>query len=193
MRMRLSFVLCAFFSFFIFLEAGPANAATPAPNQKVPTTINADRMDYDANGQTVLFTGNVHVKRPDFELWSKKMTVYLDKSTAQQNPSNDSADQGMEAGDIDRIVAEEDVRMKSEGRTGTCKKATYYAKEDKFVMEGNPVLKDDKQSTVTGRKVVHYLSTNKSHVLDGATVNFYAPDKTGNGGGTPERKNGGKQ
>ncbi len=84
----------------------------------------------------------------------------------------------MEAGDIDRIVAEKNVRLKSEDREGTCNKATYYAKDDKFVMEGSPRLWDNKQSTITGGTVVHYLSTNKSEVLNNAGITFYAPDKT---------------
>ena len=87
----------------------------------------------------------------------------------------------MEAGDIDRIVAEKNVRMKSEERHGSCNKATYYAKDDKFVMEGNPLLWDNKKSTISGGTIVHFLSTNKSEVQNSAGFTFYAPDKTENG------------
>lgn len=164
------------------LQAAPciaAEAAAPGA-KKVPTTINSSRMDYDADGQTVLFTGDVHVQRPDFELWSEKMTVYLDKSTAGQAAGAEGGDAptGMEAGDIDRIVAEGKVRMKSEDRSGTCDKATYYAKTDRFVMEGSPILRDAKQSTITGGTVVHYFESNRSEVLNNAGVTFFAPDKT---------------
>ncbi|MDL2316108.1 LptA/OstA family protein [Desulfovibrio sp. OttesenSCG-928-A18] len=145
----------------------------------MPTSIKAARMDYNANAQVVVFSGNVHVKRPDFELWSGKLTVYLDKSgkaTTESGPDGN----GMQAGDIDRIVAEKDVRMKSGDKEGSCDTATYYAKEDKFVMEGNPVLKDSKQSRASGGTVVHYFKTNQSQVLNGAMMNFYAPDSSGN-------------
>lgn len=155
---------------------GDAAFAAQAAPKNVPTTIQSGRMEYDSNAQTVLFIGSVYVKRPDFELWADKMTVYLEKtgSGASDNP----AAQGMEAGDIDRIVAEKNVRLKSEDREGTCNKATYYAKDDKFVMEGSPRLWDSKQSTITGGTVVHHLSTNKSEVLNNAGITFYAPDKT---------------
>lgn len=170
----------AWFCMLLAMVTFSAEAAEQGASKKVPTTIQSARMEYDANGQIVIFTGNVHVKRPDFELWAEKMTVYLDKSEQKNDASNLGAE-GMEAGDIDRIVAEKKVRLKSENNSGTCEKATYYAKEDKFVMEGNPILHDNKGSTVTGGAVVHYPSTNRSEVLRGAVVNFYAPDHTENG------------
>jgi len=152
--------------------------------RNVPTTITSDRMDYDANAQTLVFLGNVHVKRPDFELWSEKMTVYLDKSGKTTDSAAPSSTAGMEAGNIERIVAEKNVRLKSENNTGTSDKATYYAKEDKFVMEGNPILKDNKQNTVTGTRIVHFLSSNRSQVIGGGTATFYSEDRT-QGDGSP--------
>ncbi len=162
-------------------------AAPQGATKKVPTTITSERMDYNAGDQTVLFLGDVHVKRPDFELWSKKMTVYLEKSGKGSEHSSQTASMGgMEAGDIDHIVAEENVRLKSESNTGTCDKATYYAKEDKFVMEGNPVLRDSKQSVISGKTVVHYLSSNRSQVIGGpgrgVSATFYSEDRTEEGG-----------
>jgi lipopolysaccharide export system protein LptA len=136
-------------------------------------------MDYDAGAQIVSFSDKVYVKRPDFELWAAKMTVYLDKSG--QKPVDADA-QGMEAGEIDRIVAEGNVRMKSDGRQGTCERATYYARQDKFVMEGAPRLQDGKQSVITGSTIVHYFSNNHSEVLNNAGVIFYTPEKTDNAG-----------
>lgn len=176
-----SFLLCGLMGLCLVL--GPAQhtlaAEKGAPGaKKVPTTIQSNRMEYDSTAQTVLFSGNVHVKRPDFELWAEKMTVYLEKSGANGVASEGVGSQGMEAGDIDRIVAEKKVRLKSADREGSCDKATYYAKEDKFVMEGSPRLWDNKQSSITGGLITHYLSTNKSEVQRNVGVTFYAPDKT---------------
>lgn len=155
---------------------GAAFAARATPEKRVPTTIQSGRMNYDANAQTVVFIGNVHVTRPDFELWSDKMTVYLENSG--NAGATEGVAQGMEAGDINRIVAEKNVRLKSEDREGVCNKATYYAKDDRFVMEGSPRLWDSKQSTITGGTIIHYLSSNKSEVVNNAGVTFYAPDKS---------------
>lgn len=156
-------------------ESAVAEKSAPG-TQKVPTNITASRMEYDADGQTLLFTGDVHVQRPDFELWSDKMTVYLDK----KEQGGDAADGlgGMEAGNVDHIVAEDNVRMKSKDKSGTSQKATYYAKTDKFVMEGSPVLKDANQSVVKGHTITHFFSTNRSTVSRPDII-FYAPDKSG--------------
>ncbi|MDL2207304.1 LptA/OstA family protein [Desulfovibrio sp. OttesenSCG-928-F20] len=160
------------------LCSAPLQAALAAQaGKKVPTAITSAHMEYDANAQIVRFSGNVHVKRPDFELWSDTMNVYLDASSGS-GQGGEGLGAGMEAGDIDRIVAQGEVRMKSEDKQGNCDKATYYAKEDRFVMEGSPQLKDSKQSTITGGSIVHYFSSNRSEVLNNAGVVFYAPDKT---------------
>lgn len=162
-----------------FLPCAITVAAERADNKKVPTSIKADRMDYDADGQTVVFNGNVYVKRPDFELWSVKLTVYLDKSGKKSDEAEQSGVEGMQAGDIDRIVAEKDVRMKSNDKEGTCQKATFYAKADKFIMEGNPVLKDKDKNNITGSIITHYLKANRSEVQR-PIATFFTQDKTDN-------------
>ena len=86
----------------------------------------------------------------------------------------------MQAGNIDRIVAEKDVRMKSNDKEGSCQKATYYAKTDKVVMEGSPVLKNNKdQSTMKGSVITHYLKANRSEVQR-PEATFFTQDKTEN-------------
>ncbi|MDR1490048.1 MAG: LptA/OstA family protein [Desulfovibrio sp.] len=156
----------------VLISACPGFAANTG--NRIATLITSSRMDYDATAQTVLFSGNVHVTRPDFELWSDKMTVYLEKSSKTQAVPESG---GMEAGDIDRIVAEGSVRMHSDKKRGTCDKATYYSKNEHFVMEGSPELRDERQSVITGGTIVHNFATNHSEVLNASKVVFYTPDK----------------
>lgn len=166
----------------LFAALTPSLAASSAVDKnkagKVPTSITAGGMEYNAEAQVVIFRGKVHVKRPDFDLWAEKMTIYLDKSSKTSSSSELGAGGGMQAGEIDRIVAEKNVRMKSDDKEGTCDKATYFAKEDKFVMEGSPVLKDKGKNTITGRTVVHYLGSNRSEVQGGVAATFFTPDTT---------------
>ncbi len=163
-----------------FLPVSVTAAATQqAEAKKVPTAIKADRMEYNADGQVVVFNGNVYVKRPDFELWSVKLTVYLDKSGKKSDETEAAGAAGMQAGDIDRIVAEKDVRMKSNEKEGTCQKATYYVKTDKFVMEGSPLLKDKDKNNIGGTVITHYLKANRSDVQK-PIATFYTQDKTEN-------------
>ena len=166
------FAVCA-----AVLPSFAAGVADRTEGKKMPTSIKADRMDYDADGQTVVFNGNVHVVRPDFELWSVKLTVYLDKPGKKSDESEMGGAGGMQAGDIDRIVAEKDVRMKSNDKEGTCQKATYYAKTDKFVMEGSPILKDKDKNNITGTIITHFIKANRSEVQSPKAV-FFTEDKT---------------
>ena len=158
------------------LMAGPVYAAPASPERKVPTNIQSDSMEYNAAAQTVVFSGNVHVTRPDFELWSKKLTVYLKKS-GDSSTGNSSTD-SMRAGDIDRLVADGNVRLKSEDKSGECQILTYYADTEKVVMEGSPVLRDP-DSTIRGNVITHYMQTNRSHVGGRVNATFEAPAKTG--------------
>lgn len=163
---------------FFALGANPsACEAAAAPEKTVPTKITANQMEYSADRQTVTFTGNVYVKRPDFELWAQAMTVYLEKNGEKQKAESTGSVDSMKTGTINRIVAKTNVRMKSGEKEGTSQLATYYAKEDKFVMEGSPLLRE-KENTIRGEVITHYIKANKSQVQRSVEVNFLAPDNT---------------
>jgi lipopolysaccharide export system protein LptA len=153
----------------------PESSAAPRSKTGVPTTIYSNSMEYSATGQTVIFLDNVHVIRPDFELWTKKLTVYLKKKSAETASS--SASGGMDAGDMDRLVAEGAVRLKSEDRLGQCEKATYFVDSDKVVMEGSPVLKDP-DTTIQGSIITHFLEANRTQVGGAVSATFQTPDRT---------------
>lgn len=44
----------------------------------------------------------------------------------------------MKAGDLDRIVAEKNVRFRMDTKSGTAQKATWLADKEELVLEGNP-------------------------------------------------------
>ncbi len=164
-----------------------ATGALAAEAGTVPTNISAAKMEYNADKQTVVFSDSVHVKRPDFELWSDKLTVHLDRSQkGGAAPASDDVE-GMKAGRIDKIVALGHVRMKSEDKEGTCGKATYYAAKDLFVMEDNPVLRQ-KDNVIRGITISHYMKSGRSEVAR-PNATFSAPDHT-NGGNplSPDKK-----
>ena len=175
-----SFLKLSLSALCLLLLLAAQSVAAPAGQKKVPTNIQSEGMEYNAANQTVVFSGNVHVTRPDFELWSKKLTVYLKKSP--QDSSTTNAAGGMRAGDIDRLVAEGNVRIKSEDKSGECEKATYYADTEKVVMEGSPVLRDP-DTTIKGTTITHYMNENRSQVGGGVNATFETPDKTTDGSG----------
>ena len=153
-----------------------------APTKSVPTSIKSERMVYNADGQTVVFSGNVHVKRADFQLWADTITVFMkkDKTPASDTPADTPSDMDdMKAGEIDRIEAKDNVRMATnDGRTGTCSKATYYAATSRIVMDGSPVLKDA-SSFIKGKQIVYYIRDNRTDILGGVEGEFQTSEKNG--------------
>lgn len=170
--MKKSFLSMAVLSMGL-LCAAPLWAAPvtpPKPAKNVETRITSDQLTYLAEKQLVVFDKNVHVTRPDFEIWADRITVYLKppKNGGQkQDGDKGGMPAGMAAGDVDRIVAERNVRMKSENRNGTCAKATYTMDNGVLLMEGDPRLTDG-ENTVTGETIRYFTEENRSEVMGGS-------------------------
>lgn len=133
----------------------------------VPTNIRSNSMQYDANKLQIVFSGKVRVRRPDFDLDAKKLTVYLkpapEKSKKDGEGANDIGS-GMNAGDIDRMVASGSVHIVKEGRTGDAEKVTFFMDDGVLVMEGNPILRENK-NTIRGTVIKFYTKENRSEVI----------------------------
>ena len=72
----------------------------------------------------------------------------------------------MKTGDLDRIVAEKNVRFRMDTKSGTAQKATWLADKEELVLEGNPVLLDGRNS-VTGKRIRYFVRENRSEVEGG--------------------------
>lgn len=187
---RLALIICIC---LISLNVQPAaSLAAQATSGKgggnIPTDISATSMRYDDANQTVVFEGAVHVKRPDFELWAEKITLYFQKKGKAQKSAEDGQDENdsaahatpggqgmgmqMQAGAIDRIVAENSVRIVKEDKVGTANKGTYAVKTGTLTMEGNPVIQDGKKNSIRGQVIKFYINENRSEVLGGVKATF---------------------
>lgn len=149
--------------------------ATAAPGKKdlgqevrrdVPTNIKASSMQYDANKLTVTFNGNVRVRRPDFDMDADKLTIFFKPEPKKESPSAGSHEfgSGMGAGDIERMVATGNVHIVKDGRTGDAANVTYHMEQGLLVMEGNPILREDK-NTIRGTTIKFYTQENRSEVV----------------------------
>lgn len=150
------------------LHAASANAPLQ-PRNDVETRITADKLTYQAEKQQVVFEGNVHVVRPDFELTSSRLNVHMKPpKSGNKEAKQGSAPAGLAAGDVERLVAIGSVVMKEpeQGRTGTCDKATYTTDDGVLLMEGNPRLTDG-DNTVTGETIRYFTQQNRSEVVGG--------------------------
>ena len=140
-------------------------APLPGADDNLPVDVTADNMVYNADNNTVVFQGRVEAVRGEFRMWSELLTLYL-KSTNDAAKEKTSAAPSMEGSDLDRIVAEKNVRFQNGTQTGSAQKATYYSAKSLLVLEGNPILHDGDNS-IKGNVIRYYVNENRS-VVEGS-------------------------
>ena len=151
---------------------------------KAPVRVTADTMTYEPDKNIVVFSGNVEVTRENFRMWSAKLTMYMkEQKSSGGNREANSANSGLDAmktGDLDRIVAEKNVRFRMDTKSGTAQKATWLADREELVLEGNPVLLDG-QNSVTGNRIRYFVRENRSQVEGGSGKRVEAVFSSGGG------------
>ncbi len=170
-------ILCVLVTLFL-CSTTYAEQVDEMPLGNVPTKINADTMDYIADEDMIIFTGDVFIEREEFDLWADIVTIYLKSDEAelseeatQNNEENNEASvplSGLQDGDIDRIVAENNVRFQYNTNTGSAERAIYEADLALLTMQVNPILKDG-DNTITGEEIRYYLNENRSEVIGGTS------------------------
>ena len=116
----------------------------------LPIDVTADRVNADSVRDTVTFEGNVVAKQGD-------VTLHADRIEAVYS---------RDAGAINRIEAEGNVRFTQEGREATSKRATFYNMEQQIVLSGGATLRQG-QNTVKGETLTIFLRENRSVVTGG--------------------------
>ena len=130
---------------------------------QMPVKILSDKMEYVQENNTVVFIGNVHVDREDFQIWSDKLTVFME-SSGEQGQQQAMEPDGSQ--DIEKLLAEGSVRIERDQQVGTSERATYWTKRGVVVMEGNPVLQDG-ESSISGEVITYHLEDNRGVVESG--------------------------
>lgn len=115
-----------------------------------PIDVTADRVSADSARNTVTFEGNVVARQGD-------VTLHADRI---------QADYSREAGAIDRIEAEGNVRFVQEGREARSARATFHNLEQRVVLSGRATLRQG-QNTVQGETLTIFLLENRSVVTGG--------------------------
>lgn len=130
---------------------------------QVPVKILSDKMEYVQENNSVVFTGNVHVDREDFQIWSDQLTVFME-SSGEEGQQQGMGPDGSQ--DIEKLLAVGSVRIERDQQVGTSEKATYWTKRGVVVMEGNPVLQDG-ESSISGEVITYHLQDNRGVVEGG--------------------------
>ena len=146
-----------------------AAGAFAAEEKTVPTSITADRLSYGLESGQVVFQGQVHVVRPDLEIWSDKMTATLAQAKDKNKKAKAEAQpeaMNLSGGGIEKIVATGNVRMRYQGKEATCDTATLLLDQGLLELQGNPVIRDGANS-IKGETIRLYLKDNRSEVIGG--------------------------
>ncbi len=142
-------------------------APLPGADSDLPVDVTADSMEYASDKNTVTFRGQVEAVRGEFKMWSDILTLVLKDKSDQKQSGTDSAALGKNAaGDIDKVIAEKNVRFKNGTQHGTAQKATFFAQKNILVLEGDPVLNDGENS-IRGNVIRYFINENRS-VVEGS-------------------------
>ena len=152
------------------LLSSPAWAAPlPGGDSNLPVDVTADNMEYSSDKKTVVFHGSVEAVRGEFKMWSDKLTLILKgkDSGEEKNDKKGSSKAADAAGDLDRVIAENNVRFQNGTQKGTAEKATFFAQKNILVLEGDPVLQDGENS-IRGSVIRYFMNENRS-VVEGSS------------------------
>ena len=139
-------------------SAAQPPAAQPAPKakdakeeDKLPLTVDADKMERFGKASLVIFSGNVVARRDNSVQYADRVEVYMD-----------------EKGDrIMRTVSTGSVRIITKDcRTGTAQRAEYFDLDQRVVLSGNArVWQDD--NVVSGDTITIYTAQDRTIVEGG--------------------------
>lgn len=122
------------------------------------TEIFSDRLVYDEDRALAEFDGNVRMRDPRASMNSGKIRLYLKENA-----------------EIDWIEALSEVIIQSDDRKALADRATYYADEDRFVLEGDPKVKVGR-NIMTGDRITFWRATQRMVCEPNARVLLY-PDE----------------
>ena len=127
---------------------GAPNAKGPKPDDHLPLTVDADKMERFGKASLVIFSGNVVARRDNSVQYADRVEVYMD-----------------EKGDrVLRTISTGGVRIITKDcRTGTAQRAEYYDLEQRVVLLGNArVWQDD--NVVSGDTITIYIAQDRTIV-----------------------------
>ncbi len=123
------------------------------------TEIRSDRLIYDEEKLLAEFDGNVRVRDSRAAMNCGKVRLHLKENN-----------------EMDWIEALSEVIIQSDGRKALADRARYYADEGKFVLDGDPKVKEGK-NIMTGDRIIFWQETRRMVCEPNARVLLYPTDE----------------
>lgn len=125
--------------------------------QQGPIQVSADSLEADQAAGSLVFIGHAVASQGDLTLYADRLTVFY----AEQNR------------DIERVVAEGQVRIVQPLREATGDKAVFDRLEQHIILTGRPTVRQE-GSFVQGEQIDLYLEEQRSVVTGGAGGRVHA-------------------
>ena len=127
-------------------KEGSKTGKSPSLASTSPISITAAKLTYADSERRVHYEGGVIAKGADFTASARTVDAYL---LARSQTSNNQSFGG--PGQLDRMVAQDDVVIQQPNRRADGQKLVYTAADDKFVLTGGPPsIFDAEQGKITG-------------------------------------------
>jgi len=117
-----------------------------------PLQIESNQLDIQHARQRAIFTGDAHLIRDEFELWSDKLVAYYEAGS----------------GRLERAEAFGHVRMKKLDKRGSSDKAVLDNLKQTITLIGHAEMQQE-GDIVRGSTIVHDMQTDHTEVLQGET------------------------
>ncbi|MDR1191360.1 MAG: lipopolysaccharide transport periplasmic protein LptA [Verrucomicrobiales bacterium] len=153
--------LCGLLASVSAAQEQPAPAADEQKSEGVKeTTVDSDTFRLDLSQHTGVFTGNVVVIDPSFELNADEMTLFFDKDNK-----------------IERMTGHGNINLKQGDRqNATSREIEYFVAEKKVKLTGNPIVQQG-DNKVTGGVIYLYPGSDRMDVDGRSKVRFYSNKK----------------
>jgi lipopolysaccharide export system protein LptA len=129
----------------LLMHQASAQVMEEFKGKKGPVHITSQRLEAEYEKKLITFIGGVVARQEEFTLYSDRLVLFL----------ADKMDE------IDKIVAQDNVRMDQEDRKATCREAIYYYREGRVVLQGDPVVREG-DNWVKGKRIIYYIEEQKS-------------------------------
>ncbi|MGC9120842.1 MAG: lipopolysaccharide transport periplasmic protein LptA [Sulfurihydrogenibium sp.] len=129
-------------SFMLIL--GIAYAQQNQKTNKEPIVINADKLEYNNKERLAIYSGNVDVKKGNFNLKADIVKIYLD-----------------DKGDVSKIYAIGNVYFQKENKWGKSKEGEYYKDKNLIILKGNAEVHQD-DNVVEGDEIQYYVDEERA-------------------------------
>lgn len=117
-----------------------------------PIDILSDTVEANQKQNIITFKGNVVAKQEDITLYTNTLIVIYDPETKK----------------IKEVQAIGNVRIVELQRRATSQKAFFYQDENKIILEGDAVIRED-DNVIRGERAIYYLNEERSIIEGGKT------------------------